>query len=143
MVFNDGIRQVSDFVLAAGSAEALSQRVLQLVSGGGTNLNGAVCAAAEAMAKARKPESAESRLNGIVLLSDGADTAGAISETRMLQTCLPHSAEVDGTKIFAIAFGDGADREALNRIAHQTGGAVFAADPGTIDQTYLRISAEQ
>lgn len=143
MVFNDGIRLVSDFAPAAGGAEGLSQRVLQLVSGGGTNLNGAVCAATEAMAKARKSASGEGRLNGIVLLSDGADTAGAISETRMLQTCLPGSAEADGTKILAIAFGDGADREALNRIAHQTGGAVFAADPGTIDQTYLRISAEQ
>ena len=85
----------------------------------------------------------QGRLNGIVLLSDGADTAGAISETRMLQTCLPRSARSGWHQDLCNRLRRRRRPEALNRIAHQTGGAVFAADPGTIDQTYLRISAEQ
>ena len=97
------------------------------------------------IADARQSDKArgENRLYGIIVLSDGADTAGEISETRMLQTCLPTSDEADGTKAFTIAFGAKANRDVLLRIAHQSGGAAFDADASSISQTYLKISAEQ
>lgn len=140
-VFNDYVTVVSDIKPAGTISEELSRRVLQLVSGGGTNLHGAVCRAAEIM---KQNESAShDRLNGIVLLSDGADTAAQVSETRMFQSCLPSTSEAGGTKIFTIAFGEGANVDALNRISHVTGGASFVADAATIDQAYLKISAEQ
>ena len=61
----------------------------------------------------------------------------------MLQTCLPSSIEANGTKVFAIAFGAEANREALGRIAQVSGGKMFESDSASIDQTYLKISAEQ
>jgi Ca-activated chloride channel family protein len=145
MVFNDSVTVVSQVRPASTVAEGLSERVLNLVAGGGTNLHGAVCAAANTMNEIRRADQAsgENRLYGIILLSDGADTAGEISENKMFQTCLPAVIEADGTKVFAIAFGEGAGKDVLNRIAHVSGGAMFAANAVSIDQTYLKISAEQ
>ena len=87
--------------------------------------------------------SGENRLYGIILLSDGADTAGEISENRMFQTCLPATLEADGTKVFTIAFGESASKGVLSRIANVSGGAMYAANAFSIEQTYLKISAEQ
>jgi hypothetical protein len=61
----------------------------------------------------------------------------------MFQTCLPAVIEANGTKVFTIAFGEGAGKGVLSRIAHVSGGAMFAANAISIDQTYLKISAEQ
>ncbi len=145
MVFNDSVSVVSEVQPASLVAEGLSGRVLNLVSGGGTNLHGAVCAAAKTMDEIRRAgqASGENRLYGIILLSDGADSIGEISENKMFQTCLPTAIEADGTKVFAIAFGEGAGKNVLGRIANVTGGAMFPADAISIDQTYLKISAEQ
>ncbi len=145
MVFNDTVSVVSDVQPASAVAEGLSRRVLQLVSGGGTNLHGAVCTAASKMNDIRRADKAksENRLYGIIVLSDGADTAGEISENKMFQTCLPATLEADGTKFFTIAFGEGAGKSVLSRIANVSGGAMFAANAMSIEQTYLKISAEQ
>eukprot|EP01036_Dinobryon_divergens_P049493 gene49493-66307_t len=59
----------------------------------------------------------ESRVYGIVLLSDGADTSGKVSENRLLTTCLDSGSEAEPTKIFAIAFGDKAERDVLEKIS--------------------------
>jgi Mg-chelatase subunit ChlD len=145
MVFNDTISVVSEVQPASAVAEGLSQRVRQLVSGGGTNLHEAVCMAAVKMNLIRRADkaSSENRLYGIVLLSDGADTVGAVSENRMFQSCVPATLEADGTKFFTIAFGESAGKGVLSRIANVSGGAMFAANAVSIDQTYLKISAEQ
>ncbi len=141
MIFNEHVTTVSEIQPANVVSEDLSRRVMQLVAGGGTNLNGAVCRAIEKM----KTDSttSEDRLNGIVLLSDGADTEAEISETRMFQTCLSASSEAASIKIFSIAFGATANPDALFRISQATGGALFTANAATIDQAYLKISAEQ
>ncbi len=145
MVFHDTFYVVSEVQPASAVAEGLSQRVRQLVAGGGTNLHGAVCAAASKMNDIKRADQAsgENRLYGIILLSDGADTAGEISENKMFQTCLPATLEADGTKVFTIAFGESASKGVLSRIANVSGGATYDASAISIDQTYLKISAEQ
>ncbi len=85
----------------------------------------------------------ETRLYGVVVLSDGVDTAGNPSENQMFTNCLPSHAEAEGVKVFPIAFGDAADSAVLRRIAAVTGGKLYAADPASIEKAYLRISAEQ
>jgi Ca-activated chloride channel family protein len=145
IVFNEKVAVASEVQPVAAVAEGLSQRVLQLIAGGGTNLNGAVCAATSKMTDIRRREAAagENRLYGIVVLSDGDDTSGEVSENRMFQTCLPATAEADGTKVFTIAFGAGANRDVLRRIGQVSGGGTFDADVASIGQAYLKISAEQ
>jgi Ca-activated chloride channel family protein len=104
-----------------------------------------VCDGAKAITKMQGEDVAngESRLYGIVLLSDGEDTVGRITENQMFATCLPANAEADGVKIFPIAFGSEADTSILARMANVSAGSMYTADPTSISNIYISISAEQ
>ncbi len=145
LTFNDDVVTLSEPARVGDVVEGLSQRVSGLIADGNTALYGAVCQATE-MATALKEEDAdagETRLYGVVLLSDGEDTMGEPTENQMFVTCLPANAEADGVKIFPIAFGEDAAEAMLDRIATVTGGRMYAADPASISNAYLSISAEQ
>jgi Ca-activated chloride channel family protein len=142
MVFNDVVTSFAEPTRAGDVAETLSERVGGLLADGSTNLYGAVCEAVEQM-EALKDAGTENRLYGIVLLSDGEDTVEQVTENQMFATCLPANAEADGIKIFPIAFGEDADTDVLSRIAAVTAGQMFKADPASISNVYLSISAEQ
>jgi Ca-activated chloride channel family protein len=145
LMFSDQVGVLSPVAPVAEVAERVRNQVLGLTAGGGTNLNGAVCAAADMLAAAQSRDEAagENRLYGLVLLSDGKDTVGEVSPTRMFQTCLGTGDETEGQRVYAIAFGDEVDAEVLNRLAAESRGAVFKADPASISAAYLEISAEQ
>jgi Ca-activated chloride channel family protein len=145
MTFSSGVQAATPYQPVAQVGEGLQQQVLGLLAGGGTNLYGAVCRAMRdiAAAAARDRGAGENRLYGIVLLSDGMDTAGEVTETRLFQTCLEKREGEEGPKIFVISLGDSTDLAFLNRLAAETNGAVFSAQPTSIGQAYLRISAEQ
>jgi Ca-activated chloride channel homolog len=142
MVFSDFVTTFNEPARAGDVVEDLSERVRGLVADGSTNLYGAVCDAVAQM-QALKDSSSENRLYGIVLLSDGEDTVEQVTENQMFATCLPANAEADGIKIFPIAFGEDADTDVLSRIASVTAGQLFRADPASISNVYLSISAEQ
>jgi Ca-activated chloride channel homolog len=142
MVFSDFVTTFTEPTRAGDVVEGLAERVRGLVADGSTNLYGAVCDAVAQM-QALKDSSTDNRLYGIVLLSDGEDTVEAITENQMFATCLPANAEADGIKIFPIAFGEDADTDVLSRIASVTAGQLFKADPASISNVYLSISAEQ
>jgi Ca-activated chloride channel family protein len=84
----------------------------------------------------------EKRLYGIVVLSDGQDTASRKTENDMF-SCLPSGEDVEGVKVFTIAYGDDADKDLLLRVANRTNGKTFSGDPDTIERVYTAISAEQ
>jgi Ca-activated chloride channel family protein len=129
---------------AGDVAEELSSSVLSLYAEGGTSLYDAVCAAAKKVAELQAEHSAagDKRLYGIVVLSDGQDTASAGTENDMFG-CLPSGEDVEGVKVFTIAYGDDADTDLLKRIANRTNGKSFSGDPDTIERVYTAISAEQ
>lgn len=145
MVFNDSVQTISDIKPMSEVAETLRSTVLNLVAGGGTNLNGAICRAAETLRATAEAERAtgEHRVYGIVLLSDGDDTTGEFSDTRMFNECLQTGAETESVKVFAINFGEDITSDVLVRLARDTNGGLFLADPASINATYLKISAEQ
>ena len=145
VTFNDAVVTVSDVQPVSKVVEELSQRVLNLVASNSTNLHGAVCEGMTMMDNLRREDQAanENRLYGMVLLSDGRDSEGTVSENRMFATCLPSSVESHGVKVFPIAFGENAIRDLLGRIAVVSGGRMYKADPASIEKAYLRISAEQ
>ncbi len=142
MVFNDVVTSFAEPTRAGDVVEDLSGRVSGLLADGSTNLYGAMCEAVQQM-EMLKDTGTENRLFGIVLLSDGEDTVEQITENQMFATCLPANAEADGIKIFPIAFGEDADTDVLSRIASVTAGQMFKADPASIRNVYLSISAEQ
>lgn len=145
VVFNDRVTLLETPQRSGNVVEGLASRVNGLVADGATNLYGAVCQANNLISQLQQEDLAagEKRLYGIVLLSDGEDTAEAITENQMFTQCLPSQAEADGVKIYPIAFGEGADQQVLSRIASVTAGRLFSADPQSIGNIYLSISAEQ
>lgn len=145
MDFSTRVSLLQPIAEVSGAGEKAQGLVRGLNAEGDTNLYGAVCQATRLLADeaARDRAKGDNRLYGMVLLSDGADTVGEISETRMFQTCMLSREGGEGPKIFVISFGEGADVEVLTRLAAESNGAVFAADPASIGQAYLRISAEQ
>ena len=145
MIFSDAPTMLAAPERTGDIVEGLSQRVEGLLANGNTALYESVCDATKALIKAQKEdlEAGESRLYGIVLLSDGEDTVGRISENQMFATCLPANAEADGVKIFPIAFGEEADTNVLAQMANVTGGRMYTADPESISNVYISISAEQ
>lgn len=145
LTFDDDVVALSEPQLVRNVVEGLSSRVMSLIADGNTALFASVCEAVDIAADLKEEDLAgeESRLYGIVLLSDGEDTVGEPTENQMFVTCLPSNAEADGVKIFPIAFGDDAAEDVLARIANVTGGRMYKADPASISNVYLSISAEQ
>ncbi len=144
MPFSDGVTEMQPAGRAGDVAETLGDRVRGLYAEGGTALFDAVCAAAERVNGLRAEDvlAGEKRLYGIVVLSDGQDTASDRSESDMFG-CLPSGEDVDGIKVFTIAYGDDADKDLLLRAANRTNGKTFTGDPATIERVYTAISAEQ
>ncbi|MFN2190144.1 MAG: VWA domain-containing protein [Candidatus Promineifilaceae bacterium] len=145
LTFDDDVVVLSEPQPVRAVVEGLSSRVTSLIADGNTALYGAVCQAVDIATELKVEDEAdgESRLYGVVLLSDGEDTVGEPTENQMFVTCLPNNAEADGVKIFPIAFGEDAAKDVLERIADVTGGRMYTADPASIGNAYLSISAEQ
>jgi Ca-activated chloride channel family protein len=124
--------------------ESLSRRLNGLLADSNTPLFDSVCEAVTFADQLQAEDQANDihRLYGIVVLSDGRDTASERTENMMFG-CLPSGENVEGVKIFTIAYGDDADEDVLLRIANRTNGQFFAADPAKIEKIYNAISAEQ
>ncbi|MBP6806303.1 MAG: VWA domain-containing protein [Chloroflexi bacterium] len=145
MIFSDEATMLAEPTRTGDIVESLTQRVGGLVANGNTALYESVCEAAKTINQIQQEDlqNNESRLYGIVLLSDGEDTVGRVTENQMFATCLPANAEADGVKIYPIAFGEEADVAVLTRMANVTAGRMFTADPNSISNVYISISAEQ
>ncbi len=144
LAFSDQIAELQPAGRAGDVAEELADVVRGLFAEGGTSLNDAVCQAAERINELRDAHEAagDKRLYGIVVLSDGQDTSSSKTENDMLN-CLPSGEDVEGVKVFTIAFGEDADKDVLLRVANRTNGKTFSGDPDTIERVYTAISAEQ
>ncbi|MGQ0604972.1 MAG: VWA domain-containing protein [Anaerolineales bacterium] len=144
LAFNETVSELQPAGRAGDVAERLAATVRGLFAEGGTALHDGVCAGAARVDELRAEDLAadEKRLYGIVVLSDGKDTASGRTESDMFN-CLPSGEDVDGIKVFTIAYGDDADQDVLLRIANRTNGKTFTGDPATIERVYTSISAEQ
>jgi Ca-activated chloride channel family protein len=142
--FSDATVELQPAGRAGDVAESLGQTLDNLWAEGNTALHDAVCHAVETANRLQAEDEAvgEKRLYGIVLLSDGADTNSTSTESDMFR-CLPSGEDVEGVKVFAIAYGADADEDVLKRIANRTNGKAFTGDPATIEEVYLAISFEQ
>ena len=105
----------------------------------GTPLYDAISAAYDEMSERAEP----GRINAIVLLSDGQDTDSSISLDSLVAKIGKSSREGGDdapVRIFPIAYGEGADSNALQRIAEATGGQWFdASDAAKIDLVFASV----
>jgi Ca-activated chloride channel family protein len=143
-MFGDTVTALKPSGRVGDVGELLTRTLFNLYADGNTALYDAVCTAAATMDELKVADKAagESRLYGIVLLSDGQDTNSKRTQNDMF-ACLPAGEDVEGVKIYTIAYGDAADKDLLKGIANRTNGKTFEATPENIKQIYLEISAEQ
>jgi Ca-activated chloride channel homolog len=145
ITFSSTVTNLQNPQKVSESVEKLAHTVQNLLADGNTALYAAVCETIKILQMQREQDQAlhDSRLYGMVLLSDGDDTMGYPSEMEMFATCLPAHAEADGIKIYTIAFGDDANQKVLQQISKVSGGTLFTASPQSLEKIYLKISAEQ
>ena len=120
------------------SRTLLQQRVSELVAGGSTALYDAALRGWEIVDDQHDDE----RINAVVILSDGADTASGTALESVLDRLRSRaSGEGRQIRIFTIAYGSDAKADVLAKLAEASGGKAYAGDPSTIEAVYLQISS--
>jgi Ca-activated chloride channel family protein len=142
--FDEKIRKHAPKSPAGVGQTALENTVRALDSRGYTALYNAICRiVSDANRMQEEGEAAgQNRLYGIVLLSDGLDTASGRTQSDMFN-CLPSGETAEGVKIFTIAYGGDANEELLEEIAVRTNGRFYTSDPENIEEVYRSIAFEQ
>jgi Ca-activated chloride channel homolog len=83
-----------------------------------------------------------SRINAVVLLTDGLDNQSSLSLSDLVGTLRAQSQREEGQiRVFDIAYGTDADQNGLQQIADATGGKEFSADPTNVKTVYQSISS--
>jgi Ca-activated chloride channel family protein len=129
--------------LVSQVGESLTITLGGVFADGNTALYDAVCEAVALvdLLKTEHQTNNNPHLYGIILLSDGEDTASSRSENQMF-SCLPDGESVEGVKVFTIAYGDAADRALLERIANRTNGIPFIGNAEDIERIFNAILAQ-
>ncbi|MGW8482722.1 substrate-binding and vWA domain-containing protein [Microbacterium sp. NPDC055903] len=137
----DGIEVLRDVTALGADGENLNSSLddLRYAQRNGTPLYDAILTAYEEMSARAEP----GRINAIVVLSDGEDTDSVTSLDSLIAKIGTAEGEGGGdaqVRIFPIAYGEGADGSALQRIADATGGQLFdASDAERIDLVFASV----
>ncbi|MGK3949312.1 substrate-binding and vWA domain-containing protein [Microbacterium sp. K2] len=137
----EGIQVLRDVSALGADGEKLDSSLddLRYAQRNGTPLYDSILLAYEAMSERAEP----GRINAIVVLSDGEDTDSSTSLDSLIAK-IGKSTKEGGddapVRIFPIAYGEGADTSALQRIADVTGGQLFdASDAERIDLVFASV----
>jgi len=113
------------------------RRVSGIIEGGNTTLYDTALQAYNDLKQNGDPK----HIRAVVVLTDGQDTV-SINTLEDINKEINASAGEGGNaiKIFTIAFGDGADKEVLKKIAEPTGGKEYDSSPENIQKIYDDIA---
>jgi Ca-activated chloride channel homolog len=137
LTFNSSVHVLTPLSEVGEKRVDLIRRVGGIIEGGDTSLYDA---AIESISQLEQNGN-EKHIRGIVLLTDGQDTASNISFDDMLIKIGPKSKEGGNSiKLFTIGFGNDADENVLKRMAEITGGKNYVSDPKTIQNVYSDIA---
>ncbi len=136
LIFSDQITELSPLTPLGEKREDLTRRVSGIIEGGDTRLYDVAQKAYQDLEANGDP----SHIRGVVLLTDGDDTASTLSLDDLMETIGMHSEGGDSIKMFTIAFGEDADRGVLQKIAESTGAKQYDSDPQTINKIYAEIA---
>jgi Ca-activated chloride channel homolog len=138
MTFSSSVNVVVPIQELSMNRTSLQQSIDNLVPGGATAVYDATMRAADLVARLRDP----TRINAVVVLTDGEDNQSHMSEQTLVAE-LRRSSESDvGTvRIFTIAYGSDANKDALTAIADASGGKEYSGEPDEIDAVYKQISS--
>jgi Ca-activated chloride channel family protein len=123
--------------------ESLRTRVRDLVPLNGTPLYSATEQAYEELLAGYDP----TRINAVVLLSDGVNDDGEPDDDRdqlagLLSTLAdrPEGSQGQAVRVFPISYGDNADLPTLRRIAESSQAALYdSSDPRSINRVFVAV----
>ncbi|NJL93361.1 MAG: solute-binding protein [Anaerolineae bacterium] len=142
--FNDRVLPVQPSGLVGEVGETLRQAIGGLSAGGGTALHAATIEGVRVANELRAADMAngESRIYGVVLMTDGENTAEDGVTQEMMLNVLPDGLESDQVRLHTIGYGAGADSNLLENLANRTNGSFSEGTIDNIDQVYFLISSE-
>lgn len=129
-------REVVPFGPAATQAPLVRARVRDLQAEGGTGLYATTRAAVRSLSASYD----RSRINAVVVLTDGRNEYPADSNIDSLAAELDREDTSAVVRVFPIAYGDNADLGELTRIADASRAAAYdASDPASIDKVLTAV----
>jgi Ca-activated chloride channel homolog len=135
----DGSRPYRELVSFGPAAQQLGQvrsQIDALVAQGGTGLYATTRAAARQMKESFDP----SRINAVVVLTDGKNEYAPDSDIDSLTAALGSEDADRQVRVFPIAYGEDADIAELRKIAEASRAAVYdASDPASIDKVLTAV----
>jgi Ca-activated chloride channel family protein len=138
MRFSDDVQTVVPIQPFAKDKDELRSEIQMLMGGGQTRLYDATETAVDNVATLNDP----SRINAVVLLSDGDNTVGTSTMTRLVQKLQSHTGqEANPIRVFTIAYGKSAGTQVLARIASESDGQASVGDTDNIESVYRSISS--
>jgi len=136
--FNDAINPLVGVGEFAQTGREIRTHVRDLFPGGETAWRDATAAGLSAINKLDDA----TRINSVVILTDGEDTSSQL-DTDELRRRLAAQSRVEGTvvRVYTIAYGSQANKGELADIAEASGGKGFEGDPKDIEAVYTSISS--
>ncbi len=138
-IFNDRIQPLVPIAPARTNRAELRTRVSGLVADGGTAIYDAT---AEGVGQVSKLADT-SRINAVVLLTDGEDTDSSKNVDEVVRELDAQGDSTKRVRVFTIAYSAGAERAAQNlqRIADASGGKAYVGKTSDIESVYRSISS--
>lgn len=137
ITFSSAVTNLTPLSPLADKREDVTRRVSGLIENGDTALYDAALQAINDLKTNGDPD----HIRGVVVLSDGQDTASTTTlDQLMAQIGTTGEEGGNAIKLFTIAFGGDADTEVLRQMAESTGGKQYSSDPTTISQVYAEIA---
>jgi Ca-activated chloride channel family protein len=137
--FSDEIRPLVPIAPVRENEARLRDNFRSLIADGGTAFYDAAAEGLEAVQGLRD----RSRINAVVLLTDGEDTDSSKTVDQVVQQMEAQGDTENRVRVFTIAYSAGAEgaEEALERIAIASGGKAYSGDTEDIELVYRSISS--
>lgn len=138
VTFADTVNVIVPIADMATNRTILERAVENLVPVGGTAVYDATLQSVELVASLRD----SSRINAVVVLTDGEDNQSTLDSRRLVSELQSRSESDVGTvRVFTIAYGENANENVLKSIAVASGGQEYTGEPGEIQAVYRQISS--
>jgi Ca-activated chloride channel homolog len=136
--FNDKVFRIAPIAPFGSTRAALLRHVDDLFPDGQTAVYDATTAGVQEIQNLKDA----SRINAVVVLTDGEDNQSRTTPNQLVQA-LQRQATSEGTaiRVYTIAYGTEANKDVLTQIATASGGKEYAGDPKQIESVYRSISS--
>jgi Ca-activated chloride channel family protein len=144
ITFSDQVKDLREFTIDDTAPDgpdmtAIRDYIDGLSAGGGTAIYSALEQAYQSVGEAQKQD--PNRLYSVVLMTDGENNAG-VDAAQFANDFEGFGAPVDAVHTYPVLFGD-ASRDAMGRIASETGGTVFDATTTSLQTIFKQIRGYQ